>query len=343
MPSPEPAFHPAPDPAVSLIATLSDEPRARVEAMVAALERQDFGGELELVIAAPPGDVHILRAATRRWDRGPVRIVDNPSGARSPGLNRALDHARGRYAVRVDARSRPPDDYVRRCVARLERDRSVGVVGGVQQPLVEPVVTFQAGGIRRALANRWLLGNAAYRNAAASGTVDTVYLGAFRTADAVRLRYDEALDANEDYDLCRRYRAEGATVWLEAQLVVPYEPRDSVVDLFRQYHAFGRAKVIFWRHTGEAPAARQVVALTGAAVALIGLGAGLRRPRRLAAGAALLVGAVALTDELSHRTEAAHTTLAIRASSIVAHAAIQSGWLSGVAAAGVATARRSRH
>ncbi len=338
MPSPEPA----PEPTVSLIATLCDEPRARVEAMVAALARQDFPGELELVIAAPPRDVLAVKAATRTWPRGSVRVIENPSGARSPGLNRALDHARGHYAVRVDARSRPPEDYVRRCVARLERDRHVGVVGGVQQPVPDPGGTLQARGIRRALGNRWLLGNAAYRNVDAQGAVDTVYLGAFRTAEAVRVRYDEALDANEDYDVCQRYRADGSTVWLEAHLVVPYEPRERIADLFQQYHAFGRAKVDYWKHTGEAPAGRQRLALAGATIALVGLATGLRRPGRLAFGAALIVGAVVATDELSPRTQPARPTLATRVSSVVAHGAIQSGWFSGVVAGSLTAARRSR-
>ena len=142
-------------------------------------------------------------------------MLENPGGSRTVGLNRCIDAALGEYVVRVDARSVLAPDHVRRTIARLAADSTVGVVGGHQIPWTPDPATARAAGIERALRNRWLLGNADYRDPAASGPTDTVYLGSFRTAELRRLRYDEALTANEDFDLCRRIRDAGRRVWLE--------------------------------------------------------------------------------------------------------------------------------
>ncbi|MBK5287631.1 MAG: glycosyltransferase [Acidimicrobiia bacterium] len=340
MPSSDPTDR---DPVVSLFATMRDEPRGRVDALLDSLAAQDFAGELELVIAVPPADVASVTASTARWARGRVCVIENPSGLRSQGLNRALDHSRGTYAVRVDARSRPTPDHVRRCVARLQTEPAVGVVGGVQGVAPIEGAAPMADGIGRALNNRWLLGNAAYRDPAASGAVDTVYLGAFRTAEATRLRYDEDLTANEDYDLCQRYRALGSTVWLERGLTVAYEPRTRLDDLFGQYHAFGRSKVAYWQRSGRGPAGRQQLAIGVGVLAVAAAAAAARKPRRLTLGATAVVAIYATTDLLSdRRTGRRSVPMRTRAASICAHCAIQTGWLSGIVVEAAAARRRRR-
>ena len=152
-------------------------------------------------------------------------------------------------------------------------------------------------GIARALQNRWLLGNAAYRDPSAFGAVDTVYLGAFRSAEARAIRYDERLDANEDFDLCHRYRDRDATVWLDPDLDVRYEPRRTWDELFSQYQSFGRAKVHMWQTTASKPNPRQYASILAAGGAVVVLAAGLRSPAIL----------------------------------LAAHVAIELGWLIGIA------------
>jgi len=89
-----------------------------------------------------------------------------------------------------------------------------------------------------------------------------VYLGAWRTDDLLAIGgFDETLQANEDFDLCQRFRANHGTVWLEPGLAVQYEPRRGFGALGQQYFAFGRSKVRFWRRTRSRPNGRQLVAL----------------------------------------------------------------------------------
>jgi hypothetical protein len=322
------------DATVTVVAVTLDEPVARLRRMIDAVARQDHPGPLHLVIAAPRSDHATIQQALVGWDRGLVRLLENSGGSRTVGLNRCIDAAVGQYVVRVDARSILAPDHVRHCVARLAADSTVGVVGGHQVPWMPPPARTRAAGIERALRNRWLLGNAAYRDPAASGSTDTVYLGAFRTAELRRYRYDEALNANEDFDLCRRVQASGRRVWLEAGLDVHYEPRATWSQLYHQYEAFGRSKTALWRETGARPGRRQVCALvaagTGAALTL----AALRRPAALTAGAVVALGTVLLTDELT----AGHASLRVRLAAFPAHVAVEGGWLLGIAR-GLATDR----
>jgi len=228
----------------------------------------------------------------------------------------------------VDARSRVHPDHVARCVARLADDANVGVVGGVQWP---HALTEDAGerGTVRALRNRWLLGNAGYRRPGASGPVDTVYLGAFRRRELLDLGgYDERLDANEDFELCSRYRDAGAVVWLEENLLVDYEPRVGTAALFAQYQAFGEAKVTYWRTTGDRPNGRQLLALGLAGGGTLALLGSIRRPRRAAALVAVGVVAVAVIDQLADPHE---PDPQVRARACVASMATTAGWLWGVA------------
>ena len=153
-----------------------------------------------------------------------------------------------------------------------------------------------------------------------------MYLGAFRTADARRLRYDEELDANEDFDLCRRVLASGGTVWLERGLDVRYEPRATWGDLHHQYESFGRAKVAFWRRSGSRPGRRQALAIAAAAVGGACAVASVRRPPLAAVGVVAAAAIAVVTDELGSGTE----PLPVRLAALPAHAAIESGWLLGL-------------
>jgi succinoglycan biosynthesis protein ExoA len=313
---------------VSVVVTVKGEPVDRLARLLLAVAAQDVGRGIELVLAADPAERRRLASLRPAGAVARVLVVDNPGGRRSPGLNRALRAASCPIVCRLDARTLPPPEYVRTCVKRLESDPGVGIVGGVQWP--QPAgPTGQAAGVARALANPWLLGTAAYRRPGRSGPVDTVYLGAFRKDEVLALGgYDERLDANEDFDLAQRYRDGRRTVWLEEGLVVGYEARRSVPEVFAQYHAFGRSKVRFWRVRRRRPNTRQVLALALGVTAAGVLMASLRRPRRTATLVALaLAGAVAV----DHAGDPHERRVAVRAAAVAAGAAVTAGWLAGVA------------
>jgi succinoglycan biosynthesis protein ExoA len=312
---------------VAVVMVVRDEPLARVRRAVDALAAQRGVDGFTVVIAAPARDVRRLRSVQPAGTVRAVWLVENDDGGRSAGLNAAARVADAEILVRVDARSVVRDDYVARCIARLAADGTVGVVGGVQRPEAYSG-RVRDRGIARALRNRWLLGNADYRRPGAGGATDTVYLGAFRAADLLALGgYDERLDANEDFDVCARYRAEGRTVWLEPGVVVGYEPRDSLRGLASQYEAFGASKVVFWRATGGRPNARQTIAVAaGVAGALVAAGL-LRRPRRLIGFAVMAAAGLAALDHVADPIE---PDPRVRIEACGASAVIIVSWFAGV-------------
>jgi succinoglycan biosynthesis protein ExoA len=313
---------------VSAVVVVRGEPSRRLDRMVDALAAQEGSPAIELVVAAPPEDHEALSALPARGAVTSISLVDNAGGGRSAGLNRAVAAARGDVAVRVDARSAPPPHYVAACLQRLEQHPRIGVVGGAQRPSVSSGgLTERA--IARALANPWLLGGARYRRGA-GGPADTVYLGVFRTAELREIGgFDEHLDANEDFELCARYRDRGFTVWVEPGLDVAYEPRDTFVGVWRQYFAFGRSKVRFWRRTRRRPNTRQCVALTAGVATCATLAGTIARGRTttaLAIGGAAL-GALAAVDHVAapHERDAR-----VRLGAIAASTCVTAAWLGGV-------------
>lgn len=310
-------------PAISVVMTVWNEPEQRVAGAIAAAIESAPPDMVEVLLAGDSSDASLAGVAGR-WP-GRVTIVNNPGGRRSPGLNRAIAASSAPIVCRVDARSRVSKDYLERCAARLA-DPMVGAVGGHQVPIA-PGRGAIARGIARALRNPWLLGAPAYRRPNRSGPVDTVYLGAWRRDDLVAIGgFDESLDANEDFDVFARVRAAGKQVWLEEGLEVGYLARADLVTLFRQYFAFGRWKVEFWRRTGSRPNARQAAAMGVALVAAAILPSVARCPRRALLAGVGTVGAMAVIDHIADpRGPADERPVAVVASGVVLAA-----WITGL-------------
>jgi hypothetical protein len=312
---------------VSAVMTVLDEPIDRLERALASLAAQRDSGPLEVIIAAPSREHDRLRALKPHGAVATVVVVGNPSGRRSPGLNRAIGAASAPFVVRIDARSVLPPDYVARCVERLVLDPDVGVVGGVQRPSARGTGA-RARGIARALRNPWILGGARYRRRGSQGPADTVYLGVFHRHELLATPYDSRLSANEDYDLCTRLRHGGRQVWLEQGLEVGYEARDTYRGLSRQYRSFGEAKVRYWRETGERPSFRQALALAAAGAVILGLATQLTRPRR---GTGLAAAGMAALVVVDHFADPRERRVRVRAHSIMASVCIVGSWISGIA------------
>jgi succinoglycan biosynthesis protein ExoA len=304
---------------VSFIATVKGEPPARLERMARSIANQQ-GVRCQLVVASPEEDCPAIRALPASSALETIVWARNPSGQRSVGLNVALGAATGEVICRVDARSSLPADYAARCSKRLHEDVSVGVVGGHQVPVPEGPGVI-AIGIARTLRGSIVLGRPAYRSPSASGEVDTVYLGAFRRVELEALGgFDSRFHANEDFELCQRYRSAGRRIWLESGLHVAYESRSGYRDVFRQYHEFGRWKVRFWRTTGRRPNGRQAVAV---ALATAGFAMAVSSRRRTVA----LGAAAAFAAQLG----GGPAPLTVRAAGSVAGLDIVVAWLSGIA------------
>ncbi len=319
-------------PRVTVIVPIRDE-EERLAGCLDAIAGQDLEPELVEVLVIDGGSTDSSVAVARQllagrgWAR--AEVLHCAAGDRSSNLNVGLAAAATPILVRVDARSRIPSHYVRRCVEVLDERGDVAVVGGRQR-----AVTADGGavsvGVARALNNRWAMGLSRYRRATTSGAADTVYLGAYRTAElraAGGWRTDLAV--NEDFDLNRRL-AQNGMVWFDALLTVDYLPRSSLPALARQYWAFGLGKSRYWAVSGDRPRPRQLALLAAPPACLALLGAVLVGSGPDAAGACLLTGlGVGLFVEVVG-ADAPRAGLRGHIAALAAMVCVSGGWLAGV-------------
>ena len=245
---------------------------------------------VEVVVVDGDSTDQTAAFAQSALDASPFRrtgVVHNPKASTPSNLNLGLDWAAGEILVRVDSRSMIPPNYIETLVAVLV-DPAVAVAGG-SQVAVARSTSIKDRAIARALNNRYAMGGSSYRKpGATSGPVDTVYLGSFRTAQLREAGgWNESFATNQDFELNRRMASYGH-VWFEAGLPVGYFGRQTLREIWQQYHRFGRWKARYWSETGDRPQPRQIalVAVPTVALPLVGI-MGLRSPRLMALAAAV--------------------------------------------------------
>jgi glycosyltransferase involved in cell wall biosynthesis len=233
----------------------------------ALAQQLEEGQSLELVIAdgaSDDGTAQQLAAWQAREPR--LCVIDNPQRITSAALNRAIAASSGEVVVRMDVHTQYAPDYVAQCVRAL-RDTGATCVGGAWRP---------SGGsaIARAFESRFGSGGAASRRVDYSGEVDTVYLGAWKREDLLRLGgFDEALVRNQDDELNLRIVRSGGKVWQSAAIHSWYTPRNSFAALFRQFHQYGYWKVpVIRKHRLPASPRHLVPFAFVALLALLALG-----------------------------------------------------------------------
>lgn len=191
-------------------------------------------------------------------------------------LNVALTRARGTWLVRVDAHSTIGPTYVGTAVERLRESQWSGV-GGRK----DGVGSTDAGrAIAVAMASRLGVGNSVYHFGTAAQEVDHLAFGAY-PVDVVRQMggWDETLTANEDFEFDHRLREAGHHLLFDPALVIAWQCRQSVPDLFDQYRRYGRGKVdVALLHPGSLRP-RHLVPPLFVAYATLAVALGVRRPR----------------------------------------------------------------
>jgi GT2 family glycosyltransferase len=226
---------------ISVVAPVRNEGR-NVDHFVSDLAAQDFTGAVEVLVAdgnSEDGSAERLRAAA--WAAGlSVRVLPNPAGWVSHGLNACIREARGDLIVRLDCHSRYAADYLRRC-AKLSEQTGAWNVGG---RLVPTGTTPAERAVACAMDSPF--GGIGWTRAACSGPVstDTVTFGAFRPEAFEHAGlFDETLVRNQDDEFNLRLRRAGGEIMLDPDITVMYRPRGSLARVWRQYYEYGLWKV----------------------------------------------------------------------------------------------------
>ncbi|MFJ6565493.1 glycosyltransferase family 2 protein [Streptomyces sp. NPDC091412] len=227
-------------PAVSVIMPVLNEER-HLRGAVEAILAQEYGGEMEVVIALGPSADRTDEIAAELVAEDPrVHTVPNPTGRTPAALNAAIKASRHPIVVRVDGHGMLSPDYIATAVRLLEETGAQNV-GGIMHAEGENAWEHA---VAAAMTSKVGVGNAAFHTGGQAGPAETVYLGVFRrSALEQQGGYNEEFIRAQDWELNFRIREAGGLIWFSPELRVSYRPRPNVRALARQYKDYGR-----WRH-----------------------------------------------------------------------------------------------
>lgn len=234
-----------PQHSISIIVPCRNE-RNFAGTFVRSLESQDFAGlDWEVIIAdgmSTDGTQDELRGAIGTNAR--FRIIDNPEGIVSTGLNAAIQIARGDVIVRMDMHTEYQMDYVKSCLHVLA-DTNASNVGG---PWVARGKGYIGTAISAVFQSRLGCGGGKAHDLTYEGPVDTVYLGCWpKKVFATVGGFDEDLVRNQDDEHNARLEQSGKLIYQSPRIRSWYTPRGSISRLFRQYFQYGYWKTVVMR------------------------------------------------------------------------------------------------
>ena len=228
-------------PLVSVIVPCYNEEKT-ILLLLEALLHQEFPlEEMEVVIADGNSTDTTVQKINSFIIENPglaVRVVHNQKRTIPAGLNLAIREAHGEFIIRVDAHSRPYNNYIALCVTDLQQGKGDNV-GGIWE--IKPGGTgWLAKAIALAASHPFGVGDALYRYTDQPAYVDTVPFGAFHRKMFDKIGYfNEELLTNEDYELNTRIIRAGGKIWLNPAIRSVYFARPNLLELARQYWRYG--------------------------------------------------------------------------------------------------------
>jgi succinoglycan biosynthesis protein ExoA len=223
-------------PSVTVIMPVRNE-QAHLVGAVDSVLSQNYPGNLEITLAIGPSIDETDKVAKELAAKySNLKLIENPKGLTTSGLNLAIALSTSDVIIRVDAHSELAPNYIARGVEILAETGSVlvgGVMSAVGKTSLQKAVAFGYG-------SRFGLGGGSYHVGGKAGEAESAYLGIF---DAKALKavagYDEKIIRGEDWDLAQRLKASGGKVWFSPELVVKYWPRSNIKALAWQFYSTG--------------------------------------------------------------------------------------------------------
>lgn len=208
-----------------------------LEASVESILAQSYPSAMELILALGPShdETNVIAKKMAKQDKR-VKLMDNPRGLTTVGLNAAIKIAKYDYIVRIDAHSEPAAGYFENGI-RILLEQDADEVGGIMD--AQGRSAFQKA-VAFAYKSRWGIGGASYHVGGEAGEAESAYLGIFKKSALLRVGgYDETIIRGEDWDLAQRIKATGGKVWFSPELRVVYWPRGRFGKLAKQFYSTG--------------------------------------------------------------------------------------------------------
>ena len=158
-------------------------------------------------------------------ERYPIVLLHNDKRKTPHSLNMAIEIAKGKYIIRLDAHAYFYPDYIEKCVYYLDTTDADNV-GGMAETEAEG---FTGQAIAKMLSTKFGVGGSDFRIGNGNRFVDTVPFGAFRREvfEQVGL-FNPTLLRSEDNDMNSRIRQKGGKIWLAEDVRFKYYCRDTV-------------------------------------------------------------------------------------------------------------------
>jgi glycosyltransferase involved in cell wall biosynthesis len=223
-------------PAISVIMPVLNE-EAHIADAIESVLAQEYPGEIELLLALGPSTdkTNELAAAIAKKNKK-VRLIDNPRGLTTVGLNECIRQSKSEIIIRIDAHSEPAEGYFKRGVEILQEQKA-DLVGGIMD--ARGKASFQSA-VAWAYTSRFGIGGANFHVGGEAGEAESAYLGIFKKIALERVNgYDEEIIRGEDWELAQRIKKTGGLVWFSPELRVVYWPRGTVAKLAKQFMATG--------------------------------------------------------------------------------------------------------
>ncbi len=164
-----------------------------------------------------------------------IKLLINKKKTTPHALNLGIKNSNGGVVIILGAHAEIQSDYISNCVELLNKNTSVGCVGGHMENIYEDK---RSKVISLAMSSVFGVGNAHFRTGNKEGYVDTVAFGAYKrdVLDKIGL-FDEELTRNQDDELNYRLIKAGAKIYLSKDIKSKYYVRAAYDKLFRQYYS----------------------------------------------------------------------------------------------------------
>ena len=235
------------DPEVSVILPIRNEGKY-IEKCLSTIMGQDYDlDKIEILIVdgdSEDNTKEIVKKICAEYKN--VKLLHNPRGIVSTGMNIGIRNAKGNVIVRVDGHTVLEKDYIIQGIEYLKKTQADNV-GGLMRATG---TTYLSRVIAFATSSPFGVGDGAFHYSIKEQYVDTVYMGIYPMEVFHKIGlFDEELVRNQDDELNYRLRKAGGRIFMTPQIKSNYYNRGSLKSLWRQYFQYGFWKIrVFQKH-----------------------------------------------------------------------------------------------
>jgi glycosyltransferase involved in cell wall biosynthesis len=214
-----------------------------IENLLEAILNQDFPHDRYEIILIDGESTdrtpELVESFERRYpDR--IRSYMNPRKILATGWNIGIQHARGRYVIRVDGHSQIPRNFLSQTYQVAQKIPEAACVGGV---IESQGIGFWGEVNAYVYSHPFGVGNSKFRTTKGEweGFVDTVPYAAYKREIFDEVGYfDERLKRNEDLEMHARIRRTGGRFFLSTLIRSTYYVRNTLPALMKKSFSDGK-------------------------------------------------------------------------------------------------------